>query len=145
VNCNIAEPDSLPSPYSVSPASNSVTAIQQIFSTPSEAGFLQGTALLPWNTRLTLGAPGVALVLRRPHQLHAARAVQHPVNRHVVTLGYAEYTQMPSVLSWNAGLLNVLNQKNFYASIWEPRAGASIPTEQDQMPRFPKGAVKLTS
>ncbi len=61
-----------------------------------------------------------------------------------MTLGYAEYTQMPSVLSWNAGLLNVLNQKNFYASIWEPRAGASIPTEQDQMPRFPKGAVKLT-
>jgi len=48
------------------------------------------------------------------------------------------------VLSWNAGLLNVLNQKNFYAYIWEPRAGASLPSEQDQMPRFPEGAVKLT-
>jgi hypothetical protein len=343
VNYNIAQPDPLPSPYSASPVSNSVTAIQQVFSTPSEAGFLQATALLPWDARLTLGGR-VQHWSFGDHTSYTPRALfSIPVNRHVVTLGYAEYTQVPSflyllaypqnhalapiraehltadadvlhtsttklilsayrklyfdypvatpypqlslaniadtfgtsfllfpmqsggrgrtegvelstevrpssrllfnatatyarawysgldgilrrgnydipfvgnvtglfrvgksssisarysgasgrpytpdnlaeslaqnrdvydlrrvnedrsatygrldirfeqsrqthygVLSWNAGLLNVLNQKNFYAYIWEPRSGAAVPSEQDQMPRFPEGAVKLT-
>ncbi len=47
-------------------------------------------------------------------------------------------------LSWNLGLLNVLGQKNFYSYMWQPRYGASTPSEQDQMPRFPEGSVKYT-
>ena len=48
-------------------------------------------------------------------------------------------------LSWNVGLLNALNQKNFYAYQWQQRAAelnVFATAEQDQMPRFPEGSVK---
>jgi hypothetical protein len=53
------------------------------------------------------------------------------------------------ILSWNVGLLNVLDQKNFYANLWEPnlqqgQTGYGTPSQQDQMPRFPEGSVKYT-
>lgn len=46
------------------------------------------------------------------------------------------------LMTWNLGLLNALNQQNFYNFQWQPRAGSQGPTEQDQMPRFPEGGVK---
>ncbi len=48
-------------------------------------------------------------------------------------------------LSWNVGLLNALNQKNFYSYQWQQRAAqlnVFATAEQDQMPRFPEGSIK---
>ncbi len=51
------------------------------------------------------------------------------------------------ILIWNAGLLNALNQKNFYSYQWQPRLaafGAGGPVEQTQISLFPEGSVKLS-
>ncbi len=52
-------------------------------------------------------------------------------------------------LTWNVGLLNVLDRANFYEYIWAPRVpyllenpSLSGLTEQDQLPRFPEGSFK---
>lgn len=50
------------------------------------------------------------------------------------------------ILSWNVGVLNALNKKNFYAYQWQRRAaalGVFASAEQDQMPRFPNGSVRF--
>ena len=55
-------------------------------------------------------------------------------------------------LDWNVGLLNALNQKNFYDQVWASRADTvknhvKYPlgdSEQDQTPRFPEGSLKYT-
>jgi hypothetical protein len=47
-------------------------------------------------------------------------------------------------LTWDIGLENALNQKNFYAYVWTPRANPAGVSEQNQMPRFPDGGLKFT-
>jgi TonB dependent receptor len=47
------------------------------------------------------------------------------------------------MLTWHIGLLNALNQKNFYALLWQPNEpkGYQGQQQQNQMPRFPDGGV----
>jgi hypothetical protein len=52
-------------------------------------------------------------------------------------------TMRVGVMTWHVGLENALGTKNFYAYAWQPHWYAEGVAEQDQMPRFPDGGVKL--
>lgn len=46
-------------------------------------------------------------------------------------------------LTWYLGLTNALGTNNFYANAWRPRCPKCGVLEQDQMPRFPNGGIRL--
>ena len=52
-------------------------------------------------------------------------------------------TMRHGVMTWHVGLENALGAKNFYAYAWQPHWTAGGVAEQDQMPRFPDGGVKM--
>lgn len=46
-------------------------------------------------------------------------------------------------LTWYIGLENALGTTNFYSNAWRPRCPTCGVLEQDQMPRFPDGGIKM--
>lgn len=46
-------------------------------------------------------------------------------------------------LTWYIGLENALGTRNFYSNEWRPRCPRCGVLEQDQMPRFPDGGVRM--
>jgi hypothetical protein len=53
-------------------------------------------------------------------------------------------TMRHGVMTWHVGLENALGTNNFYAYAWQPHWYSEGVAEQDQMPRFPDGGVKMT-
>jgi hypothetical protein len=47
-------------------------------------------------------------------------------------------------MTWHIGLENALGATNFYSNAWRPRCPKCGTLEQDQMPRFPDGGVRLS-
>lgn len=48
------------------------------------------------------------------------------------------------MLTWYIGLENALETTNFYTNAWRPRCPTCGVLEQDQMPRFPDGGMKIS-
>lgn len=46
-------------------------------------------------------------------------------------------------LTWHVGLENALGTTNFYSNAWRPRCPKCGVLEQDQMPRFPDGGIRM--
>jgi len=47
-------------------------------------------------------------------------------------------------MTWHIGLENALGTTNFYSNAWRPRCPKCGVLEQDQMPRFPDGGLRLS-
>jgi len=47
-------------------------------------------------------------------------------------------------MTWHVGLENALGATNFYSNEWRPRCRKCGVLEQDQMPRFPDGGLRLS-
>jgi hypothetical protein len=47
------------------------------------------------------------------------------------------------MLTWYIGLENALGTTNFYSNAWRPRCPKCGALEQDQMPRFPDGGIRM--
>lgn len=48
------------------------------------------------------------------------------------------------IVTWDVGVQNALNRKNFYSRLWEPQINSNQTGEQDQMPLFPDGGIKYS-
>lgn len=48
------------------------------------------------------------------------------------------------MMTWHIGLQNALGTTNFYSNAWRPRCPKCGVLQQDQMPRFPDGGIKLS-
>lgn len=47
-------------------------------------------------------------------------------------------------MTWHIGLENALGSENFYSNAWRPRCPKCGTLEQDQMPRFPDGGLRVS-
>ena len=100
LNYNIAQPDAVGmNPYDANPDSPSATNVHRNFSTADDAAYAQAAATLPAGMRLTVAARAHHWALGNNFALTPKASLSVPLGRlRALTLGYADYAQMPAYL-----------------------------------------------